>query len=61
MEKRETENNWDSFWLSGRIDDYLNYRQSIGSSEENKKERKGNGTVSSSDRDGANNHAHIGL
>ena len=61
MEKRETEESWDNFWLSGRIDDYLHYRNSIGSSEEHKKERKGDGTVSSSDRDGSNNHAHIGL
>ena len=45
MEKREAEKNWDSFWASGRIDDYLSYRNS----------------VSSGNRDGANNHAHIGI
>lgn len=61
MEKRETEKNWDSFWLSGRIDDYLHYRNSIGSEEEQKKERRGDGTVSDCDRDGTNNHAHFGL
>ena len=61
MEKRESEKTWDSFWMSGRVDDYLSYRNSIGSCDEHKKERNKDGTVSGSDRDGTNNHAHIGI
>ena len=61
MEKRDSEKNWDNFWLSGRIDDYLHYRNSVEGNEEHKKERRDDGTVSSSDRDGTNNHAHFGL
>ena len=61
MEKRDSEKNWDNFWLSGRIDDYLHYRSSVGSSDKHKEEREGNGTVSKCDRDGSNDHAHIGL
>ena len=61
MEKRDSEKNWDNFWLSGRIDDYLHYRNSVESGEEHKKERRDHGTVSDSDRDGTNNHAHFGL
>ncbi len=61
MEKREAEKNWDSFWASGRIDDYLSYRNSVRSCEEHKKEREEDGRVSSGNRDGANNHAHIGI
>lgn len=60
MEKREAEK-WDNFWMTGRVDDYLSYRNSIESSEEHIKESKDHGRVSSSDRDGVNHHAHIGL
>ena len=61
MEKRESEKTWDDFWASGRIDDYLSYRNSIGSSREHIKEQERDGTVSSSDRDGVKRHAHIGI
>ena len=61
MEKRESEKTWDNFWESGRIEDYLSYRNSIGSREEHIKERGRDGTVGSSDRDGINDHAHIGI
>ena len=61
MEKRESEKTWDDFWVSGRIDDYLSYRSSIESSKEHIKERERDGTVSSSDRDGLEHHAHIGI
>lgn len=61
MEKRESEKNWDSFWCSGRVEDYLSYRNSIGNDGEYQKERKGDGTVSSSDGNGVNHHAHIGI
>ena len=54
MEKRENEKAWDNFWMTGKVDDYLSYRNSV-------KERNDNGTVSECDRDGANNHAHIGI
>ncbi len=54
MEKREMEATWEHFCQTGKIDDYLNYRNSV-------EEHKDNGTVSSSDRDGAIHHAHIGL
>lgn len=59
MEKRDSEKNWDNFWLSGRIDDYLHYRSSVGSSDKHKEDVKTHGTVSDSDRDGANGHANF--
>lgn len=61
MENRETEKNWNSFWISGRVDDYLSYRNSVRSEEEQKKELRADGTVSDCDRDGTNSHAHIGI
>lgn len=61
MEKHESEKTWDSFWTSGRVDDYLSYRNSIGSCKDYEKERKSDGTVSDSDRYGTNDHAHIGI
>ena len=61
MEKRDSKKNWDNFWLSGRIDDYLHYRSSVGSSDKHKEGKKEHGTVSGSDRNGSNNHADFGV
>ena len=61
MEKRGSEKNWENFWLSGKIDDYLNYRNSVERSDKYKEDGKVHGTVSSSDRDGANGHADFGI
>lgn len=61
MEKHEIEKNWDDFWLSGRVDDYLSYRNSIGKSETHIKEADTDGRVSECDRDGINCHANIGI
>lgn len=59
MEKRDSEKNWDNFWLSGRIDDYLHYRSCAYSSDKHKEDVKTHGTVSDSDRDGTNGHANF--
>lgn len=48
------EKNWELFWKTGKVADYLDYcRNGLGEKE------KGNGyESSSSDRDGADIHAH---
>lgn len=61
MEKRGMEESWGSFWQSGRIEDYLNYRNCVGNGEEQKKECREDGRAGCSDRDGADRHANIGL
>ena len=61
MEKRDAEKTWDNFWMTGRVDDYLSYRNSIRDDKEHIKESKTHGRVSNSDRDGASHHAHIGI
>lgn len=56
------EKTWENFWTSGKIEDYLSYKNSVAEkqTQENKQEEKDkNGTVSSSDRNGAFHHADI--
>lgn len=48
------EKNWELFWKTGKVTDYLDYCKNGLS-----KQEKGNGNESSSsDRDGADIHAH---
>ncbi len=61
MEKRDAEKTWDNFWMTGRVDDYLSYRNSIGNVKEQIEESKTHGRVSKSDGNGVNDHAHIGI
>ena len=57
MGNGNSKENWNNFWLSGRVEDYLQYRNSIGSSDKQKEDEKDHGTVSGSNRDGTNGHA----
>lgn len=50
------EKTWDDFLKSGKVTDYLRYRNEVDS-EKDKKERIYNGTDSYIDRDGADSHA----
>ncbi len=47
------EKTWDTFWKTGKVDDYLNLCRNTKDSTENKERNtKQNGTESCSDRDG---------
>ena len=48
---------WEKFLKTGKVEDYLTYRNKVGT----KEDERVNGTVSSCNRDGAFHHAHIGL
>ena len=61
MERCEAKKKWDDFWVSGKVEDYLRYRSSQGDCKEHKEDVENHGTVSSSDRDGANHHADFGI
>ena len=56
------EKTWENFWTSGKVEDYLSYRNHL---EEETKARKGereskeDGTVGSSDGDGTFHHANF--
>ena len=47
--------------MSGRVEDYLNYRNCSEMNEDVIEEQKDHGRVSNCDRDGVNNHAYIGI
>lgn len=52
------EKTWDDFWASGKVTDYLTYRNSVSDQESVRKEQKGNGTAGKGDGYGAFRHAH---
>lgn len=55
------EKTWETFWVTGKVEDYLSYCNSLLDEKDDKKELGADGTVGATDRDGAYNHAHIGL
>lgn len=48
------EKSWENFWTTGKVEDYLNYRNA-------EKEERVHGTVNSSNGNGAFHHADFGL
>lgn len=50
------EKSWENFWTTGKVEDYLSYRNGV-----TEKDERDNGTVSSCYRDGAFDHANIGI
>ena len=54
MEKSRDEKTWNDFWMTGKVTDYLSYRNSV-------KEGQENGTTTRGDGDGAGHHADLGL
>ena len=54
------EKSWENFWTTGKVEDYLTYRNRVTSSEsEKEQERSTNGTVSNSDGNGSKYHAYF--
>ena len=49
------EKTWNDFWITGKVEDYLSYKNSTNDEWENQKEKDQDihGTVSSVDRNGA--------
>ncbi|MCH5333555.1 MAG: hypothetical protein J1D89_06320 [Agathobacter sp.] len=43
------EKSWDDFWASGKVTDYLRYRNAVADREETNRENDDNGTASESD------------
>lgn len=61
------EKTWETFWTSGKVTDYLTYRNSVSDGEQRNEERnrnqgqrkqKGNGTVHDYDGNGFDGHAY---
>lgn len=52
------EKSWENFWTTGKVEDYLTYRNRVTTSEgEKEQERSTDGTVGNSDRNGFKHHA----
>ena len=51
------EKSWENFWTTGKVEDYLTYRNA----KESEEDERVNGTVSSCDGNGAFHHADFGL
>lgn len=67
MEEAAMEKTWETFWASGKVTDYLTYRDSVSDGEQRNEERnrdqgqrkqRGNGTVRDFDGDGFDSHAY---
>ena len=53
------EKKWEDFWVTGRVTDYLSYKNHY--KETDKEEQGVHGTIDYCDGDGNKHHAHIGL
>ena len=53
------EKSWENFWTTGKVEDYLTYRNRVTSESEKEQERNTDGTVSNSDRNGSKYHAYF--
>lgn len=51
------EKTWEDFWTSGKVTDYLSYRNSIAQEQKEQKEQDIHGTGSGVYRDGVKCHA----
>ena len=54
------EKEWEDFWITGRVSDYLNYKDCY-KDESKQGNKEFHGTDNYGDRDGNKHHAHIGL
>ena len=63
MEEVAMEKAWENFWQTGKITDYLAYRNQSSESLSSKEQKKqtGYGTVRNTYRDGADRNAHRGI
>ncbi len=53
------EKSWENFWTTGKVEDYLTYRNRVDEEDKEEKENKVNGTVSDSDGNGSKYHAYF--
>ncbi len=56
MEKQRPDKEWQHFCTTGRVEDYLSYKNSVKEQDERQ-----DGTGSRSDGNGFKHHAHIGI
>ena len=52
------EKSWENFWTTGKVEDYLTYRNCVTEEEE---EQETDGTVGNRDGNGTKRHADFGI
>ncbi len=52
------EKSWDDFWASGKVTDYLSYRNALADREETNRENDDNGTAGESDGHSTFSYVH---
>ena len=53
------EKSWENFWTTGKVEDYLTYRNRVDEEDKKKEENKGHGTIGDCDRNGSKHHAYF--
>ena len=53
------EKSWENFWTTGKVEDYLTYRNRVDEEDKKKEEDKVHGTVGNRDGNGSKYHANF--
>ena len=53
------EKSWENFWTTGKVEDYLTYRNRVDEEDKKEEENKAHGTVGDSDGNGSKHHAYF--
>ena len=53
------EKSWENFWTTGKVEDYLTYRNRVDEEDKKKEENKVHGTIGDCDRNGSKHHAYF--
>ena len=53
------EKSWENFWTTGKVEDYLTYRNRVDKEDKKEEEDKVHGTVGNRDGNGLEHHAHF--
>ena len=55
------EKSWENFWTTGKVEDYLTYRNRVDEEDKKEEEKETDGTVGNRDGNGAKRHADFGI
>lgn len=53
------EKSWENFWTTGKVEDYLTYRNRVDEEDKKEEEKKVHGTIGDCDRNGSKHHAYF--
>ena len=53
------EKSWENFWTTGKVEDYLTYRNRVDKEDKKEEESKVHGTAGDRDGNGSKHHAYF--